>query len=123
MLFFRGRDWDCGMSNERLRQSMERVTAWFEELEKQGRVKGGQPLDGTGRRVARDITVTDGPFVESKEAVGGYLLLEARDIDEAAAIARSCPMLDFGITVEVRPTLEECPVFRRARERMAPVLV
>ena len=58
-------------------------------------------------------TIADGPFAESKEAVGGYLVLVADDLDEAIEIARSIPTLEYGVTVEVRPLLAECPIFRR----------
>jgi hypothetical protein len=57
--------------------------------------------------------VVDGPFAESKEAVGGYLVLLADDLNEAVEIARSMPTLKYGITVEVRPILAECPIFQR----------
>jgi hypothetical protein len=63
--------------------------------------------------------VADGPFVESKEAVGGYLLLQADNLDEAVAIAKTNPTLEYGIAIEVRPVLEECPIFQRAKERVA----
>ena len=57
--------------------------------------------------------MVDGPFAESKEAVGGYLVLQADNLNEAVEIARSTPMLKYGITVEVRPILAECPIFER----------
>ena len=58
----------------------------------------------------------DGPFTETKEAVGGYLVLQADNIDEAVEIARSMPTLRYGISVEVRPILAECPIFQRHPE-------
>jgi len=60
--------------------------------------------------------VVDGPFAESKESVGGYLLLQADNLDEAVEIARSNPVLKYGITVEVRPVLAECPISQRHPE-------
>ena len=121
MLFFRGPDWDKGLSPEELQQRMNKVNAWFEGLQQQGKVKGGQPLGQEGRSISRQKgrPVSDGPFAESKEAIGGYLLLEADDLEEAAAIAKACPTLEYGITIEVRPVLEECPIFQRAKERLA----
>ena len=78
-------------------------------------------MGAEGRMVSgkKGRTVADGPFAESKEAVGGYLLLDAGTLEKAVAIAQSCPTLDFGITIEVRPVLDECPVFKRAKERLA----
>ena len=58
----------------------------------------------------------DGPFAESKEAVGGYLVLQAEDLNEAVEIAQSAPALRYGVTVEVRPILAECPIFERHPE-------
>jgi hypothetical protein len=68
---------------------------------------------GRGRAVA------DGPFAESKEAIGGYLVVEADDLDEAVAIAKAAPMLDYGGSIEVRPVLEECPTFQRVKAQLA----
>ncbi len=57
-------------------------------------------------------SVSDGPFAESKEAVGGYFLLNVSTFEEALAIAQQCPGLDHGAQVEVRPVAEICPLFR-----------
>ncbi len=55
----------------------------------------------------------DGPYVESKEAVGGYLIVRAASLDEATELARGYPALARGVSVEVRPLLLECPIFTR----------
>ena len=119
LLFFRGKDWDEGLSPEELRAVMDRFVAWSDGLTRSGKAKGGQALarEGTTITGANRRTIADGPFAESKEAIGGYLLLQVDTIDEAVAIAKSCPGLDYGGTIEVRPVLDECPVFKRARER------
>jgi hypothetical protein len=120
MLLFRGPHWDKGLSDEKLQRTMDRVMAWFEELKDQGKVKGGQPLGPENRVVSgKSRTVADGPFAESKEAIGGFLQIEADNLDEAVAIAKSAPMVEYGITIEVRPVLDECPCFKRVRERLA----
>ena len=54
-------------------------------------------------------TVVDGPFVESKEAIGGYFLLHVENEEEAIEIAKECPGLEHGVQVEVRPVVEFCP--------------
>jgi hypothetical protein len=54
--------------------------------------------------------VADGPFAESKEAIGGYFLLKVDSMDEAVSIAQQCPGLPHGAKVEVRPVLAECPL-------------
>ena len=55
------------------------------------------------RFVGRGGLVTDGPFAETKEWVGGYWFIVAASLDEAAAIAAENPCLQFGLTVEIRP--------------------
>ena len=88
-------------------QGNSAVGKWWEELSKKGVIKGGERLDvsrtaTTVRRVNGAMKVFDGPFIESKEQVGGYALIEVPDLDEAIKIAKSWPMGD----VEVRPTVE-----------------
>ena len=105
MLLFRGGNWDRGLTKEELQQAMDKVMAWFEGLNERGRIKGAQPLGGQGRVISGTDGrfVVDGPFTETKEAVGGYLVLQADSLDEAVEIARSMPTLRYGISVEVRP--------------------
>jgi hypothetical protein len=99
---------------------MDKVTAWAEGLQGQGKARVGQPLGAQGRIVSgkKGGFVADGPFAESKEAIGGYLVLRADDLNEAVEIARSNPILEYGVTIEVRPVLAECPVFQRARSEL-----
>jgi len=120
MLFFRGPNWDKGLSAEELQQVMGRVMSWFDSLKQQGRIKAGQPL-GEERKIVsakKGQPFADGPYAESKEAIGGYLVVQARDLDEAAAIAQTCPNLEYGVSIEVRPVLEECPTFQRAQKQL-----
>ena len=118
MLLFRGPHWDRGLSTDELQQAMDKVTAWFEGLDERGKIKGAQPLGGQGRVISGTDGrfVMDGPFTETKEAVGGYLVLQAESLNEAVEVARSMPTLRYGISVEVRPILAECPIFERHRE-------
>ena len=115
MLLFRGPHWDRGLSTDELQQAIDKVMAWFEGLNKRGKIKGAQPLGGQGRVVSGTDGrfVVDGPFTETKEAVGGYLVLQGDSPNEAVEIARSMPTLRYGISVEVRPILAECPIFQR----------
>ena len=64
-------------------------------------------------------TVSDGPFAESKEAVGGYFLLQVASMDEAVTIAQECPGLAYGSKVEVRPVAETCPLIAAEAARVA----
>src|ERR1043165_2447451 len=94
-------------SPERAQQSMQRWVAWLGDLEKGGHLKnGGQPLDGGGKVVRGTAkSITDGPFVEAKDVIGGYSIVQAKDVAEAAELAKGCPILDGGGSVEVRPIL------------------
>lgn len=120
MLLFRGKEWDEGLTDEELQATMGRVMGWFDGLLKSAKVKGGQPLARAGRTISgkNGRVVMDGPFAESKEEVGGYVILNVATFEEAMRIARSYPALELGVTIEVRPVLEECPVFKRVRERL-----
>jgi len=93
---------------ERARQSLARWRAWTEEMTAKGQLKSvGLPLERSGKVVrgrARDVT--DGPYAESKEVVGGFSIIEAQDAAQAARIAAGCPVLEGGGTVEVRPILK-----------------
>jgi hypothetical protein len=116
LLLFRGTDWHNGLSPRELERAFGRFKSWFDSLEAEGKVKGANPLENEGKVVSgvNGRTVVDGPFAESKEAIGGYFLLDVANMDEALAIARQCPTLEHGGIVEVRPVALECPAIRDA---------
>jgi hypothetical protein len=120
MLLFRSLHWDKGLSPEEIQKVMGQWNAWLERLTLQGKVKGAQPLEREGKIVSgKGRMVADGPFAESKEAVGGYFLLEVESLDEAVEVAKECPALEYGVTVEVRPVAAQCPPMRRVNEDLA----
>jgi len=121
LLLFRGNTWDNSLSPEELQKTMSSFLSWFERLTTSGVVKAGQPLAEEARIVsgAKGRIVADGPFAESKEAVGGYFLVNAGSFDEAVKIAQGCPMLDHGVIVEVRQIAEQCPTVQRVQQRLA----
>ena len=119
LLLFRNTEFDRRLPPEEAGEVMGRWTAWVERLRADGTMVGGSPLHPEGRLVskAKGRPISDGPFAEAKEAIGGYFLLNVADLDEAAAIARQCPALDYGMTVEVRPVAADCgPHERLSRE-------
>jgi hypothetical protein len=93
---------------ERAQQSLQAWLAWTRELEAKGHLKNpGQPLDRTGKVVrGRKKLVTDGPYVEAKDMVLGFLIIEARDLAQATKLAAGCPMLEGDGSVEIRPVGE-----------------
>jgi len=104
MLLFRGTHWDKNLSPQEIQNVMSRWIAWFDRLTQEGKAKAGQPLTEKGKIISgkKGQKVVDGPFAESKESIAGYILLQAATLDEAVKIAKECPGLDYGISVEVR---------------------
>jgi hypothetical protein len=109
LLLFRGTDWYRDLSPEDIQTTMTDWMGWFNRLIDEGRCKGGQSLDRVGRVVSgKARSVSDGPFAEAKEMVAGYFILSVTGEDEALEIAKECPALPYGMTVEVRPLLARC---------------
>ena len=93
------------LSPEQMQQTLKKWMDWKDTLEKSGHIKQfGERLDGTGKVVrGKAKTVTDGPYIEVKDFIGGYMLVEAKDIDQAVELAKGCPVLESDGTVEIRP--------------------
>jgi hypothetical protein len=92
---------------ERAQQSMQRWMKWMAELDAKGHLKDrGQPLENTGKVVRGQNAVVDGPYTEAKDLIGGYTIVEAKDIDQAAELSQGCPILAGGGSVEVRPVMK-----------------
>jgi hypothetical protein len=118
MLLFRSDEWYEELSYDEIQKVISQNNAWIEELTAQGKAKPGHALQRKAATVSgkNGRIVSDGPFAESKEAIGGYLILNVETLEEAIAIAKSSPNLAYGTSIEVRPVAEECPVDVRARE-------
>ncbi len=121
LLLLRGTQLDQRLSIDDMQEAMGKFTEWVSSLSLAGKLKGAQPLSHEGKIVggAKERTVSDGPFAESKEAVGGYLLLTVQNMEEAISIARECPLIDWGSSVEVRPVIQQCPTMQVVGQRMA----
>src|SRR6476619_3500154 len=100
MLIFRSTDWYKGLSSEEMQKVADKWMAWFTRLKEEGTASAGNPLEPEGKIVGKNRVVSDGPFAEAKESIGGYFLLKVNTMDEALAIAKDCPGLAFGIRVE-----------------------
>jgi hypothetical protein len=89
---------------EEMQQHMQKCHTWMNEgFQKGWMVNTGDGLKNEGRVVNGKKLVTEGPFVEAKEIVGGFTIVKAESLDAAAEIAKACPCLHAGGTVEVRP--------------------
>jgi hypothetical protein len=88
-----------------MQETMQKWVAWFKELGENGHIKDpGNPLEHGGTIVrGKEKTVTDGPYAEAKDVVNGYLVVEAKDLAQATELAKGCPNLAIGGSVEVRP--------------------
>jgi len=94
-------------SPEELQANMGKWFAWVEKLNKEGRYVSGEALLPGGKLVSGKSAATDGPYTEGKELVGGFFVLNAKDIDEAVKIAQeNYPDFQYGGTVQVRPVMK-----------------
>jgi hypothetical protein len=97
-----------GGSPEQMQQRMRKWQAWMKALGEKGHIKDeGHPLERTGKLVkGKKKAVTDGPFAEAKDIVGGYTLIQAQDLDEAVELSKGCPIFEAESAVlEVRPIM------------------
>jgi hypothetical protein len=95
-------------SPQEMQTVMQLWMTWLQDLGQRGHLKDrGQPLEQTGKVVnGNERSITDGPFAEAKDLVGGYTLILAKDLAEAAELTKGCPVLDRGGSVEVRPVMK-----------------
>lgn len=97
---------DAQPSPEQLQAMMKPWQDWMGSLGAQNKLSNaGNRLASEGRVVKPSNVVTNGPYVEIKEAVGGYIIVKAKTIDEAAELAKGCPVITIGGSVEVRPVV------------------
>ena len=100
---FRGRN--TAQSPEEMQQHLGKWVAWMKELGAKGHIKEqGHPLERTGKVVqSKTKTISDGPYAEAKDVVGGFMVIEAKDLAHAAELSKGCPILEVGGSVEIRP--------------------
>jgi hypothetical protein len=104
LLLLEHEDWVDKQSKQDKERAYAEINKWVDDITKKGIMKGGEELQPqrtatTVRRVNGAMKVTEGPFVESKEHVGGFMMIEVPDLDAAIAVAKTWP----GGDVEVRP--------------------
>lgn len=104
------RNEDRGMntaSPEQIERHMKSWLSWIEELRGQGHlVATGERLDAKGKQLrGKAKTIIDGPYAEAKDIIGGYLLIQARDLEQAVELAKGCPIFERDGSVEVRPVI------------------
>jgi len=119
LLLSRGQ-WDPQKSKEEIQAAIDKFYAWYERLVEEGTFKRGHRLATAAKLVSR-AGITDGPFTEAKEIIGGYWFIVASGLREAASIASENPCLACGLSFEVRPIeLERGSAYRVTNETPAP---
>jgi hypothetical protein len=100
--------WDERASREDVQRAIDQFYVWYEGHLASGRMKPGSRLTSAGKVITHQL-ITDGPFAETKEIVGGYWFIVAASLDEAAELAAQNPCLACGLTLELRPLDAELP--------------
>jgi hypothetical protein len=93
-------------SPEELQANMGKWMAWVEKLHKEGRYIAGEALLPGGKLVTGKTSVTDGPYTEGKELVGGFFVISANNMQEAVDECQMYPDFEYGGTVQVRPVMK-----------------
>jgi hypothetical protein len=108
MFIFKGASQQYNFSPEEMQQHMHKWFTWMEELKAKNIYLSGEALNPGGGKTVKGakLLVTDGPFAESKELVGGYIVIKAGSMEEAVEIAKGSPDLPFDGSVEVREVMK-----------------
>ena len=115
LLLSRGQ-WDRDKSPQEIQLAIDAFYAWYEKLVAEGKFKPGQRLAKGGKVVSKS-GITDGPYSEAKEVIGGYWFIVAGSLEEAAAIAADNPCLTCGLNYVIRPIeAERASAFREGNE-------
>ncbi len=95
------------MSEEQLQEEIQLMMQWGETLSKSGHYIQGDPLEPEVRVARKGAITSDGPFIEVKEGVSGYIILQAETLEQAAQLAQTCPLIGQTVkSIEVRPILK-----------------
>jgi hypothetical protein len=106
MLIFQGA-MDPNRSPESMQANMGKWMAWIDKLNAEGRYVAGEPLMPGGKKITGSAkNVTDGPYTEGKEVVGGFFLINAKDMNEAVQICEDYPDYGGGGTIQVRQVMK-----------------
>jgi hypothetical protein len=121
LLLLRNTQIEKRLSLDEMQEAMKRFSGWLDRWTQAGAIKSGQPLGNEGKTItgAKSRTLADGPFPEAKEAVGGYILVQAESFEEAVKIASEWPLLDYDAFVEVRPVMDQCATMKLVGGRMS----
>lgn len=105
MMIFRSEQNSDQPSPEQMQESIKQWQDWIGGIAAQGKFVSTNALGTKGQTVSANGIVTDGPYVEVKERVGGYIIVKADDLADAVSLSKGCPVLSFGGKVEVRDVM------------------
>jgi hypothetical protein len=109
LLLHQAPDYNADLPREKMMEMTKRYMAWADGLRQKGKLAGGEKLAAGGVRLLKTKdgkpVVSDGPYAELKDVVGGYFVIEAKDQAEAETIAKDCPHMAISATnwIEIRP--------------------
>lgn len=96
----------ANVTPEQMQQVIQEYSAWMQKIGKEGRLVGGEKLKDEGGKVLRtegkQVKVVDGPYSETKEVIGGYFIINAKNYNEAVEVSKTCPHMKYGAKIEVR---------------------
>ncbi|MEZ0324884.1 MAG: YciI family protein [Fimbriimonas sp.] len=106
ILLIKGEDRWAQLSPAQMQETIQRYSAWAGKLRAENRLVDAEGLSSEGKVLVGGDVITDGPFPETKEMVGGYYIFTAADLAEAETLARECPALAYGGRVELRQAMD-----------------
>ncbi len=106
MLIFRNEKMDAQPSAEQMQMVMQQWQTWISGLANDGIYAGTNRLLPEGKTIKPNKVITDGPYMEAREMVGGYVIVKAKSLEEAISVAKGCPHLLYGGNVEVRTVMQ-----------------
>ena len=96
----------AGLTDEERFSNFPMMLEWVKSLAESGNYVGGEPLAISGKYVTKEHVFSDGPFIETKEGIAGYDIILAENLNQAVAIAQTCPLVIRGLAArEVRPIM------------------
>ncbi len=112
------------MTDKEKQNFMDTCFEYDHQLHKNGHLKGGEGLQSsrnaaTVRYSGGKVSVTDGPFIETKEQIGGIMILEARDLNHAIQLMSNHPSVNMGGSWEIRPAEDISELIAESERRIA----
>ena len=97
----------ANMTPAEFQHNCQIVTKWAEEMARSGNFLNADPLTNTGTYVGQNYVLSDGPFIEAKESISGFFLIQAESLEQATSFAQLCPLVQNGTAaMEVRPIMD-----------------